>query len=258
MRSLVSLPWPRSTTSAGTPSALPCNACATKGSSSPAVVVDLGWLRRRRSPSRWERCTRCSPPWSPPDCPDERHPCSRHHHRSRGRRPARARRRAHRCSTSSGCAWQAASRSLSTPSGCRQAWAEPLLDSDFTHTALYDELASRTGIRIEDGHEHIRADHPHDDPAPTPPHQRRDGCPGDRPSRTCGRGPSGVPTHGHPWRPVHPAGGVLSGPGLRPRRAVRLRNRGQSRCLGEPGWRGLSSSAVGHLPGCRRQGVVNG
>ncbi len=34
---------------------------------------------------------------------------------------------------------------------------EPLLDSDFTHTALYVELASRTGIRIEDGYEHIRA-----------------------------------------------------------------------------------------------------
>jgi GntR family transcriptional regulator len=35
--------------------------------------------------------------------------------------------------------------------------AAPLLDADFTHTALYDELAARTGIRLEGGHEHIRA-----------------------------------------------------------------------------------------------------
>jgi GntR family transcriptional regulator len=33
----------------------------------------------------------------------------------------------------------------------------PLLESDLTHTALYDELAARTGVRIEDGREHIRA-----------------------------------------------------------------------------------------------------
>jgi GntR family transcriptional regulator len=32
----------------------------------------------------------------------------------------------------------------------------PLLDADFTHTALYDELAARTGVRIEGGREHIR------------------------------------------------------------------------------------------------------
>jgi len=32
----------------------------------------------------------------------------------------------------------------------------PLLDTDFTHTALYDELAARTGIRIDGGREHIR------------------------------------------------------------------------------------------------------
>ncbi len=35
--------------------------------------------------------------------------------------------------------------------------AAPLLDSDFTHTALYDELAARTGLRLESGREHIRA-----------------------------------------------------------------------------------------------------
>lgn len=35
--------------------------------------------------------------------------------------------------------------------------ATPLLDSDFTHTALYEELRSRTGIRLDEGHEHIRA-----------------------------------------------------------------------------------------------------
>jgi GntR family transcriptional regulator len=35
--------------------------------------------------------------------------------------------------------------------------AAPLLAADFTHTALYDELAARTGIRLEGGQEHIRA-----------------------------------------------------------------------------------------------------
>ena len=35
--------------------------------------------------------------------------------------------------------------------------AEPLLEADFTHTALYDELATRTGIRLDGGREHIRA-----------------------------------------------------------------------------------------------------
>jgi GntR family transcriptional regulator len=35
--------------------------------------------------------------------------------------------------------------------------AAPLLEADFTHTALYDELAARTGIRLEGGREHIRA-----------------------------------------------------------------------------------------------------
>ena len=35
--------------------------------------------------------------------------------------------------------------------------AAPLLDADFTHTALYDELAARTGLRLESGHEHIRS-----------------------------------------------------------------------------------------------------
>ncbi len=33
----------------------------------------------------------------------------------------------------------------------------PLLDADFTHTALYHELAVRAGIRLEGGQEHIRA-----------------------------------------------------------------------------------------------------
>ncbi|MGE5287350.1 MAG: GntR family transcriptional regulator [Micromonosporaceae bacterium] len=44
--------------------------------------------------------------------------------------------------------------------------AAPLLDADFTHTALYEELASRTGIRLDGGHEHIRA------VVPTPAQQR--------------------------------------------------------------------------------------
>lgn len=35
--------------------------------------------------------------------------------------------------------------------------AAPLLEADFTHTALYDELAARTGIRLDGGREHIRA-----------------------------------------------------------------------------------------------------
>src|ERR1035441_4786802 len=35
--------------------------------------------------------------------------------------------------------------------------AAPLLEANFTHTALYDELAARTGIRLEGGREHIRA-----------------------------------------------------------------------------------------------------
>ena len=33
----------------------------------------------------------------------------------------------------------------------------PLLEADFTHTALYDELAARTGVRVDGGREHIRA-----------------------------------------------------------------------------------------------------
>jgi GntR family transcriptional regulator len=32
----------------------------------------------------------------------------------------------------------------------------PLLDADFTHTALYDELAARVGVRIDSGREDIR------------------------------------------------------------------------------------------------------
>lgn len=35
--------------------------------------------------------------------------------------------------------------------------AAPLLDADFEHTALYDELAARCGIRLTAGREHIRA-----------------------------------------------------------------------------------------------------
>jgi GntR family transcriptional regulator len=35
--------------------------------------------------------------------------------------------------------------------------AAPLLEADFSHTALYDELASRAGVRLDGGHEHIRA-----------------------------------------------------------------------------------------------------
>jgi GntR family transcriptional regulator len=32
----------------------------------------------------------------------------------------------------------------------------PLLEADFTHTGLYDELAARTGIHVDSGREHIR------------------------------------------------------------------------------------------------------
>ncbi|MGZ0148943.1 GntR family transcriptional regulator [Kribbella sp. WER1] len=35
--------------------------------------------------------------------------------------------------------------------------AEPLLDADFTHTSLYNELANRTGIVLDHGREDIRA-----------------------------------------------------------------------------------------------------
>ncbi|MFK4084188.1 GntR family transcriptional regulator [Kribbella sp. NPDC020789] len=35
--------------------------------------------------------------------------------------------------------------------------AEPLLDADFTHTSLYNELAERTGLRLDHGREDIRA-----------------------------------------------------------------------------------------------------
>lgn len=37
------------------------------------------------------------------------------------------------------------------------AVAGPLLDADFTHTALYDELAERTGVRLGGGEERLRA-----------------------------------------------------------------------------------------------------
>jgi GntR family transcriptional regulator len=35
--------------------------------------------------------------------------------------------------------------------------AAPLLEADFTHTALYDELARRCGVRLSGGREHLRA-----------------------------------------------------------------------------------------------------
>ena len=35
--------------------------------------------------------------------------------------------------------------------------AAPLLKTDFTHTALYDELARRCGVRLSGGREHLRA-----------------------------------------------------------------------------------------------------
>ena len=34
--------------------------------------------------------------------------------------------------------------------------ADPWVLADFTHTALYDELAARTGVRMDGGREHIR------------------------------------------------------------------------------------------------------
>ena len=37
------------------------------------------------------------------------------------------------------------------------ALAAPLLEADFTHTALYHELATRAGVRLAGGHEHVRA-----------------------------------------------------------------------------------------------------
>ncbi len=42
----------------------------------------------------------------------------------------------------------------------------PLLEADLSHTSLYDELAARTGVRLEGGREHIRA------VVPTPAEQR--------------------------------------------------------------------------------------
>lgn len=35
--------------------------------------------------------------------------------------------------------------------------ASPLLEADFTHTGLYDELARRCGVRLSGGREHLRA-----------------------------------------------------------------------------------------------------
>jgi GntR family transcriptional regulator len=49
--------------------------------------------------------------------------------------------------------------------------AAPLLDVDFTHTALYTELATRTGIRLDHGHEDVHA------VVPTPAEQAQLQCP---------------------------------------------------------------------------------
>ena len=48
------------------------------------------------------------------------------------------------------------------PLALDQVWlpadlAAPLLEADFSHTALYHELAARAGVRLVGGHEHIRA-----------------------------------------------------------------------------------------------------
>jgi GntR family transcriptional regulator len=40
------------------------------------------------------------------------------------------------------------------------ALAEPLLDADFTHTSLYNELSTRAGINLDHGREDIRAVNP--------------------------------------------------------------------------------------------------
>ena len=47
----------------------------------------------------------------------------------------------------------------------------PLLEADLTHAALYDELAARTGVRVDGGREHIRG------VMPTPAEQRVLGTP---------------------------------------------------------------------------------
>lgn len=52
------------------------------------------------------------------------------------------------------CAWLPASNTLG------------LLEADFSHTSLYEELSTRCGIRLTDGHEQIRA------VVPTPAQQR--------------------------------------------------------------------------------------
>ncbi|WP_350279057.1 GntR family transcriptional regulator [Kribbella sp. HUAS MG21] len=51
--------------------------------------------------------------------------------------------------------------------------AEPLLDADFTHTSLYNELANRTGIVLDHGREDIRA------VVPTPAERALLHCPAD-------------------------------------------------------------------------------
>jgi GntR family transcriptional regulator len=49
--------------------------------------------------------------------------------------------------------------------------AAPLLDVDFTHTGLYSELATRTGLRLDHGHEDVHA------VVPTPAEQEQLRCP---------------------------------------------------------------------------------
>jgi GntR family transcriptional regulator len=51
------------------------------------------------------------------------------------------------------------------------AVAAPLLQADFTHTSLYAELATRTGIRLDHGHEDVHAI------VPTPAEQVQLHCP---------------------------------------------------------------------------------
>ncbi len=51
--------------------------------------------------------------------------------------------------------------------------AEGLLDADFSHTSLYNELAERTGLRLDHGREDIRAVNPTSAGARTPALPRR-------------------------------------------------------------------------------------
>ena len=88
--------------------------------------------------------------------------------------------------------------------------AAPLMDADFTHTALYDELAARTGLRLESGREHIRSVLPSRAAAPAAadPAGRRGA--GHRPAGLRGQPPGGMAAHADPWRPVLAGGRVLA------------------------------------------------